>query len=65
MKIIADNARCEANALCTSADPDLFPLDDEGYISLTAAAEDVPTDKRLAAELGVSLCPVQALRLEA
>lgn len=64
MKIIANNDLCEANALCASADPELFPLDIDGYIDLPGDAVEVSVGKEDAARLGVSLCPLQALRLE-
>jgi ferredoxin len=65
MKIIADNDRCEANALCASANTELFPLDGDGYIDLPGGVIEVHADSEAAARLGVSLCPLQALRIEA
>jgi ferredoxin len=64
MKVIADNALCEANGLCASADPQLFPLEDDGYIAVPGGTVEVPPGSEGAAQLGVSLCPLQALRLD-
>lgn len=61
MKIEMTDAWCEAHGLCANVDAELFPLDDEGY-SAVGAGRTVPAGKEEIAELGVSACPVQALR---
>ncbi len=34
MKIRIDKARCVGNARCWAIAPDLYPLDDDGYIAI-------------------------------
>lgn len=63
MKIYADKWPCEANGLCAQADPELFPLDDEGYIAIGPDGMDVPAGKQDPARRGVSNCPRQVLRI--
>lgn len=63
MRLRADNTVCEGHGQCAMVDDELFTLDPDGYVALGDGAE-VPPGKEHAAELGVSACPVQALRLE-
>lgn len=62
MKIRLDSARCAGHALCYGVDPDLFPVDDEGYSVVTphaVAPEDVEVVRQ-----GVAACPELALVIE-
>lgn len=43
-------------------DPDLFPLDDDGY-SAVGQDREVPADEEDQARAGVAVCPVAALRI--
>ena len=43
MKIRIDKAACVGNARCAAVAPELFPLDDNGYIQ--ASEIDVPPGK--------------------
>ncbi|WP_178379941.1 ferredoxin [Cryptosporangium aurantiacum] len=53
---------CEGHAQCYVVDPDLFPLDDDGY-SGVGPDRPVPPGEEATAELGVSACPVRALQV--
>lgn len=59
MKITLDRARCAGHAQCYAAAPELFPVDDEGYCSITEITVS-PADER-AARAGVDACPELAL----
>lgn len=62
MKIRLDATKCMGHAQCYAVDPDLFPIDDEGYSVLEPHAvspEDAPAVRR-----GVDACPEMALILE-
>jgi ferredoxin len=61
MKLAVDSAVCEAHGQCSVVDPDLFPLDDEGY-SAVGSEREVPSGEEEQARVGVASCPVQALR---
>lgn len=61
MRIGVDREICEAHGQCSVVDMDLFPLDDDGYSDVGPAA-DVPAGEEETAQLGVSACPVRALR---
>jgi ferredoxin len=62
MRLRLERSKCAGHALCNGVDPDLFPIDDEGYSILesrTLAPEEVET-----ARAGVECCPELALILE-
>ncbi|QJY45408.1 ferredoxin [Pseudonocardia broussonetiae] len=63
MRISVDSSLCEAHSQCYVVDPDLFPLDDDGY-SAVGQDRPVPAGEEDAARLGVSACPVAALRAD-
>ncbi|NNH73551.1 ferredoxin [Nocardia uniformis] len=61
MKVTVDLDQCEANGICVGIAPDVFDLDDEDILHITApevAAED-EDDVRTA----VAQCPKAALKL--
>lgn len=62
VKVSVDDDVCEAHGQCNIIDPELFPLDDEGYCAI-GRDKPVPPGKEAAAEQGVDVCPVQALWL--
>ncbi|MCW2622352.1 MAG: ferredoxin [Frankiales bacterium] len=62
MKLYADNDRCQANALCSSVDPDMFTLDDDGYIDI-GGSKQIAAGQEETARKGVTICPAQALRI--
>ncbi|GAB98542.1 putative 3Fe-4S ferredoxin [Gordonia namibiensis NBRC 108229] len=62
MRLRLDRDLCVGHAQCFAIDPDLFPIDDDGF-SLVEDQE-VPEDQVAAAQAGVNACPERALRLE-
>ena len=62
MRLRLDRDLCVGHAQCFATDPDLFPIDDEGF----SLVEDlqVPAARLAAARAGVNACPERALRLE-
>lgn len=62
MRIAVDRDRCEGHGQCSIVDFDLFPLDDDGY-SAVGLDREVPEGEEDIAKLGVTACPVQALRV--
>jgi ferredoxin len=62
MRILVDKARCAGHARCNAAAPDIFRLDDNGYIQVESF--DVrPEDEELARR-GARACPERALQVE-
>ena len=59
MRIIVDRDRCEGNAICVGIDPELFELDDEDYVMVTA--DPIPLDAEERAEQAIAECPRAAL----
>ncbi|MGY3554768.1 ferredoxin [Williamsia sp. R60] len=62
MRLSLDRNKCVGHAQCFAADPDRFPIDDEGY-SLVADQEVDPADTE-AVRSGVNACPERALGLD-
>ena len=63
MRIVVDRRRCEGHGVCAATAPELFRLDDAAELILTYDGTDLPAADLAAAELAVSCCPVEALRL--
>lgn len=63
MKISVDNGKCEGHGQCWVVDPELFPLDDEGY-SVVGKGREVPSGKEDLAQAGVDACPMGALSID-
>lgn len=61
VKIVVDFDRCQSNALCMSAAPEIFEVRDDGY--LYVLNEEPGDDQRSAVEEAVRLCPTQAISL--
>jgi len=61
MKVRLDRSRCAGHAQCHANAPDLFPIDDEGYCTLTEL--EVPPGQEAAARAGVDSCPEIALSI--
>jgi ferredoxin len=60
--IRVDKGKCQGHALCYAVDPDLYPLDDDGFSALTIKEID---DTQLAdAKRGVEACPERAIVVE-
>jgi ferredoxin len=62
MKVHLRRDKCVGHAQCHAVDPDLFPIDDEGYSTLESR-EVSPADEQ-ATHLGVGACPELALVLD-
>lgn len=61
MKIVVNWERCEANAVCMRAAPEVFRVDDDDRLHLLV--EDVPPELRPKVEQAVRACPRGALSL--
>ncbi|MCX2711984.1 ferredoxin [Mycolicibacterium sp. J2] len=62
MKVRLERAKCAGHAQCYAVDPDLFPIDDDGYSILEPHAVD-PADEQVI-RAGVASCPELALIIE-
>ena len=62
MKIRINKAICVGNARCAAVAPDLFPLDDDGYISVEEI--DVPAGMEDLARRGAKACPERIIVIE-
>lgn len=63
MKISVDNEVCDGHGMCYVVDPDLFPLDEDGYCAI-GVGKQVPAGEESMAREGVDACPVGALRID-
>ena len=63
MKISLDEETCDGHGQCYVVDPDLFPLNEDGY-SDVGQHKPVPPGEEQTARDGVAACPVNALRIE-
>lgn len=61
MQIEVIRDRCEGHGLCEEVAPNLYRLDDEGYVVFTYNGQSVPDEERAAAIAGARVCPVAAL----
>ncbi|MBF6134137.1 ferredoxin [Nocardia otitidiscaviarum] len=61
MKVTVDLDQCEANGICIGIAPDVFDLDDEDILHITAA--EVPADQEDDVRTAVAQCPKAALKL--
>lgn len=62
MKVRLERAKCAGHAQCYATDPDIFPIDDEGY----SVMEDhvvAPGDEQVT-RAGVAACPELALVID-
>ena len=62
MKVRLERSKCAGHAQCYAVDPDLFPIDDEGY-SILQEHTVAPGDEEVTRE-GVARCPEIALIIE-
>ena len=63
MKIRLDRTKCQAHGLCYAINPELFPIDDEGYSTLTEHALALSEEQD--ARTAVAACPEDALAIRA
>jgi ferredoxin len=62
MKICIDKDDCVGNARCAAVAPELFPLDDDGYIAVSEI--DVPPGAEELARRGARACPERIIVIE-
>lgn len=62
MKIRIDKAKCVGNARCAAVSPDLFPLDDDGYIAVSEI--QVPAGMEALARRGARACPERIILVD-
>jgi ferredoxin len=60
MKVVIDRSLCVGHARCNAVAPDLYPLDDVGYID--SDGFDVPAGKEADARKGAMACPERIIR---
>ena len=61
MRVVVDYDRCESNALCMGAAPEVFRVDDDD--NLDVLQEQPPESLRAKVEEAVRLCPKQAISI--
>jgi ferredoxin len=61
MKVRIDKARCVGNARCWAIAPDLYPLDDDGYIAIEEF--EVPAGQEALARRGARACPERVIEV--
>ena len=59
MKIRIDKAGCVGNARCWAAAPELYPLDDDGYVATDGF--EVPPGQEDLARRGARACPERVI----
>ena len=62
MKVRLDRPKCAGHAQCYGVDPELFPIDDQGFSTLQEHTVE-PGDEEVT-RLGVAACPEVALIIE-
>lgn len=62
MKIRINKSACVGNARCAAISPELFPLDDDGYIAVEEV--DVPPGMEQLARRGARACPEKIIVIE-
>lgn len=63
MRITVDEGVCDGHGQCYVVDPDLFPLNEDGYSDI-GEGKPVPAGEERTALDGVAACPVAALVVE-
>jgi ferredoxin len=61
-RVVVDFDRCESNALCMGAAPEVFEVRDDDF--LYVLQEEPPDELREKCEEAVRLCPKQAISLQ-
>ena len=61
MKIRIDKSACVGNARCWAISGELFPLDEDGYISVEVV--DVPPGMEALAQRGARACPERVIQI--
>ncbi|MCU1593327.1 MAG: ferredoxin [Frankiales bacterium] len=61
MQLHVDNDSCQGHARCNAVAPEVFELDDLGYVS--TASGEIPVALEAQAKKGASACPERALKI--
>ncbi len=61
MRLKVDGSKCQGNARCWAVAPDLFDLNDEGY--LEDAVIEVPAGEEQMATRAARACPERAIEI--
>jgi ferredoxin len=61
MKISIDRAKCSGHARCAAEAPELFSIDENGYIATEGF--DVPLGQEALASRGAEACPERIIRV--
>lgn len=62
MRVVVDLSRCESNAMCMAAAPEVFEVGDDDQ--LVVLQEEPPEALRAKVEAAVLACPKQAITIE-
>ena len=62
MKIVVDKSRCSGHARCAATAPDLYELDDLGYVAIDEL--EVPAGMEKQAQDGAAACPERAITVQ-
>lgn len=62
MKVIAERALCTGHACCAAKCPEIYRLDEDGYIAIDVV--EVPPELEAKASLAARACPEGAVRIE-
>ena len=62
MRILVDKGRCAGHARCNATAPDIYRLDDNGYIDMQSF--EVAVGQEEVARRGARACPERALKVE-
>lgn len=63
MRIDIDMGACEGHGLCAQVAPQVYALDEEGYVHLVV--DEITPELEAAAAAGARVCPVAALKVAA
>jgi ferredoxin len=61
MRIVVDKNKCSGHARCAATGPDIYELDDLGYVDITEL--EVPPGLEKQAQDGAAACPERAITL--
>ena len=61
MRVSADTGKCQGHAQCNVNAPEVYPLDEYGYVAITDV--EVPAAQQDGARRGADACPERALTI--
>ncbi|WP_109526647.1 MULTISPECIES: ferredoxin [Nocardia] len=62
MRVALNHALCQGHARCATLAPELFELDDNGYV--TTQSHEISADVEDAARLGAKVCPEKVISVQ-